>query len=113
MSVCSEAPELLTLYPGEDFVFDFVFDNRLAAGASILSSPVPTITSEVVTGGGAPSFGAPAVSGGTVQVKIAQGTATVPSRFLVQCKARDSLGNDFIVAGLLDVVAPATEPEDC
>jgi len=114
MSCDSAEPMLLELRQGEDKFFNFDFADVGGFTGPVLASPLPTVAQAAIEGSGSLTIAAPSVSGSKVQVKIAPGSATVPSRHRLTCTARGTDGGDHVVYGLLDVVAPPTEPgEDC
>lgn len=109
---CLEA-ELRELRIGEDKLFTFDFANLLGAGLTLAGTPAPTVTATLQAGGsGAPTIGAITTSGTLLQVRIAPGTATVRSRFLLTAAATDTASspNRHVVYGFLDIAAPPAEP---
>lgn len=109
---CVEA-ELRELRIGEDKLFQFDFANLLGSGVTLAGAPAPTVTPTLQPGGsGALSIGAVTVSGTLLQARIAPGTATARSRFLLTAAATDTAGsaNRHVVYGFLDVAPAPSEP---
>lgn len=109
---CVEA-ELRELRIGEDKLFQFDFANLLGSGVTLAASPAPTVTPTLKPGGsGALSIGAVTLSGTLLQVRIAPGTATARSRFLLTAAASDTATspNRHVVYGFLDVAPAPSEP---